>query len=238
MSVDLRRWLQTDHPVLEQRAVSPATCHYLGCGFLPEKTDRTAPSPLNGRIVFQIRGIEKIGSKLSSIILTHTGRALSPEHENLDGKYWSFPFHKSMEIFNQDKLILETSAHQQIQQYGVILVEGFFDVAALIGAGCLNVGALMGAQITEPQVERIKLLDSVVKIPKITRFLDRDAVGVSGTKKSIALLQKNGFEVEQFDWDQLFDRADSIPVKIPVKIQDPGDMSLNQLRWLRQRGII
>ncbi len=45
ISVDLRRWLQTDHPVLKQRAVSSATCHYLGCGFLPEKTGRSTPSP-------------------------------------------------------------------------------------------------------------------------------------------------------------------------------------------------
>jgi DNA primase len=134
--------------------------------------------------------------------------------------------------------MLDTSAHQQIKQYGLILVEGFFDVAALIGAGCLNVGALMGAQVTEPQVERIKFIDSVVKVPKIMMFLDRDAAGVSGTKKSIALLQKNGFEVEQFDWTQLFDRTDSIPVKIPINIQDAGDMSLTQLRWLRQQGII
>jgi len=97
---------------------------------------------------------------------------------------------------------------------------------------------LMGAQITEPQVERIRFIDSVVKVPKIMMFLDRDAAGVSGTKKSIALLQKNGFEVGQFDWAQLFERADSVPVNIPVTIQDAGDMSLNQLRWLRQRGII
>jgi len=238
ISVDLRKWLQADHPVLRQREVSSATCHYLGCGFLPEKSGRTAVSPLNGRVVFQIRGIEKIDSKLKSIILTHTGRALSQEHEALDGKYWSFPFHKSLEIFNQDRLILDTSVHQQIKQYGLILVEGFFDVAALIGAGCLNVGALMGAQITQPQIDRIKFIDSIVKVPKIMMFLDRDAAGISGTQKSIALLQKNGFEVEQFDWAQLFDRTDGMPAKIPLSIQDAGDMSLKQLRWLRQQGII
>ncbi len=236
--MDLRKWLQADHPVLKQREVSPATCHYLGCGFLPEKTGRTAVSPLNGRVVFQIRGVEKIGSKLKPIILTHTGRALSQKHEDLDGKYWSFPFHKSLEIFNQDRLILDTLAHQQIKQYGLILVEGFFDVAALIGAGCLNVGALMGAQITQPQIDRIKFIDSVVKLPEIMMFLDRDAAGISGTRKSIALLQKNGFEVGQFDWAQLFDQTDGMPVKIPLSIQDAGDMSLKQLRWLRQQGII
>ena len=238
ISVDLRKWLQADHPVLKQREVSPATCHYLGCGFLPEKIGRTAVSPLNGRVVFQIRGVEKIGSKLKPIILTHTGRALSQEHEDLDGKYWSFPFHKSLEIFNQDRLILDTLAHQQIKQYGLILVEGFFDVAALIGAGCLNIGALMGAQITQPQIDRIKFIDSVVKVPEIMMFLDRDAAGISGTRKSIALLQKNGFEVGQFDWAQLFDQTDGMPVKIPLSIQDAGDMSLKQLRWLRQQGII
>ena len=234
ISVDLRRWLQTDHPVLEQRSVSSATCHYLGCGFLPEKAGRSTESPLNGRIVFQIRGIEKTPSGLRPIILTHAGRALSPKQESSNGKYWSFPFYKSLEIFNQDKLLLDTLALQQVKQYGLVLVEGFFDVAALVGAGCLNVGALMGAQITKQQIERINFIDSVVKIPQIMMFLDRDKAGISGTSKSIALLRENGFEVEEFDWDQQFNRPGSTPVTIPDGIRDAGDMALKQLRWLRQ----
>ncbi len=236
--MDLRRWLQTDHPVLEQRAVSSATCQYLGCGFLPEKAGESTQSPLNGRVVFQIRGIEKTGSGFKPIILTHAGRALSPEQESSDGKYWSFPFHKSLEIFNQDNLLLDALAQQQVKQYGLILVEGFFDVAALVGAGCLNVGALMGAQITTQQIERIKFIDSIVKLPKILMFLDRDEAGVTGARKSIALLQKNGFEVEEFDWDQLFDRPGSCPVSIPAGLRDAGDMALIQLRWLRKQKII
>ncbi len=236
ISVDLRRWLQVDHPVLKQRAVSPETCHYLGCGFLPENS--TSSSPLNGRLVFQIRGVEKIGTDLKPIIISHTGRALTPKQENLDGKYWSFPFHKSLEIFNQDRLMLDKSAHQQVEEYGLILVEGFFDVAALVGSGCLNVGALMGAQLTKPQVERIKFIDSVVTLPKIMMFLDRDGAGVTGTQKSIALLQEQGFKVEQFDWSQQFYRTENIPARIPTNIQDAGDMTLNQLRWLRQQEII
>ncbi len=238
ISVDLRRWMQTDHPALKQRTVSPATCHYLGCGFLPEKIGKAATSPLNGRVVFQIRGVKKNGSLMKPFILAHAGRALTQEQEGSDGKYWSFPFHKSLEIFNQDKLLIDASAHRQIQQYGLILVEGFFDVAALVGAGCLNVGALMGAQITKPQIDRIKFIDSVVKLPKIMMFLDRDEAGVSGTRKSVTLLEKHGFVVEQFDWEQLFDRSVSTPVPIPNSIQDVGDMALKQLRWLRQQEII
>ena len=232
--MDLRRWLQTDHPVLKQRSVSSATCHYLGCGFLPEKAGRSTESPLNGRIVFQIRGIEKTPSGLRPIILTHAGRALSPKQESSNGKYWSFPFYKSLEIFNQDKLLLDTLTLQQAKQYGLVLVEGFFDVAALVGAGCLNVGALMGAQITKQQIERINFIDSVVKIPQIMMFLDKDEAGISGTRKSIALLRENGFEVEEFDWDQQFNRPGSTPVTIPDGIRDAGDMALKQLRWLRQ----
>ena len=235
ISVDLRMWLQTDHPALQQRAVSSATCHYLGCGFLPEKNGRTAQSPLNGRMVFQIRGIEHTGSELKPIILAHAGRALNQEQENSDGKYWSFPFHKSLEIFNQDKLILDALTQQQVKQYGLILVEGFFDVAALIGAGCLNVGALMGAQITEQQVDRIKVIDSFVKLPKIMMFLDRDEAGISGTRRSSVLLKKNGFTVEQFDWDQKFNRTGAAPATIPANIRDAGDMTLKQLQWLRQQ---
>ena len=224
--VDLRRFVQTQHPELKHRQVSEATCRYLGCGFLPERANENKQSPLNGRLVFQVRGV-------SGAILTHIGRALTLQQENADGKYWSFPFFKKLEIYNQDKLLLDTSAKDQVQRLGLVLVEGFFDAAALVESGCLNVGALMGAHMTEQQAARIKFISSHVEIPKITVFLDRDEAGVIGAQKTVAMLRKNGFSAEAFDWNQTLG---SSFVKIPMDVMDPGDMSPKQLKWLREQG--
>ena len=71
IQVDLRRFVQPQHPELKHRQVSEATCRYLGCGFLPERPNGNKQSPLNGRLVFQVRG-------MSGAILTHIGRALTP----------------------------------------------------------------------------------------------------------------------------------------------------------------
>ena len=140
-----------------------------------------------------------------------------------------------MEIYNQDKLLLDTSAKDQVQRLGLVLVEGFFDAAALVESGCLNVGALMGAHMTEQQAARIKFISSHVEIPKITVFLDRDEAGVIGAQKTVAMLRKNGFSAEAFDWNQTLG---SSFVKIPMDVMDPGDMSSKQLKWLREQGEI
>jgi len=226
--VDLRRFVQPQHPELEHRQVSEATCRYLGCGFLPERPNGQKQSPLNGRLVFQVRGV-------TGAILTHIGRALTPRQEKTNGKYWSFPFFKKLEIYNQDNLLSDASAKDQVQRLGLVLVEGFFDVAVLVESGCLNVGALMGSHLTEQQVARIKFISSHIEIPKITVFLDRDEAGMIGARKAVAVLRKNGFSAEAFDWNQTLG---SSFVKIPVAIMDPGDMSLRQLTWLRKQGNI
>ena len=229
--VDLRRWLQPQHPELRRRQVCAATCRYLGCGFLPE---RAKGSPLNGRLVFQVRGV----SGLKPVILTHVGRALTPQQEKTDGKYWSFPFFKRLEIYNQDKLLLDASAKQQVERFGLVLVEGFFDVAALVESSCLNVGALMGSHMTEEQMARVKLIGARVPVPKITVFLDRDEAGIAGAEKAVTLLRDNGFSAEAFDWNQTFEQSGLSLAKIPTTIKDAGDMSPKQLQWLRTQGRI
>lgn len=238
IKVDLRRWLQSDHPELQRRGISRRTCQYLGCGYLPERSIGAKHSPLNGRLVFQIRGVTEDRRGLRPFVLTHVGRALTQEEEKKDGKYWSFPFLKGLEIYNQDKLLLEAVTRRQLEKYGLVLVEGFFDVAAMVSSGCLNVAALMGSQMTEKQVARLKFISSRVAIPKIKLFLDRDEAGIAGAKKAGVQLKDNGFTVEIFDWAQTFDRPGLPPVKISPTIKDPGDMSAIQLQWLRNHGEI
>ena len=228
IKVDLRRWFQSGHPELQRRGVTEATCQYLGCGFLPERPRGTRRSPLNGRVVFQVRGVSQNGTDLRPVILTHVGRALTLEQEKTEGKYWGYPFYRGLEIYNQDKLLLDPQARFQVEHFGLVLVEGFFDVAALVGSGLLNVGALMGAQMTDKQVTRIKFIRSHVAIPKITVFLDRDEAGIAGSEKALSLLRSNGFSVDVFDWNQIFEQPGAPSVK------DPGDMPANQLEWLRK----
>ena len=172
---------------------------------------------------------------LSGVILTHVGRALTPQQEKTNGKYWSFPFFKKLEIYNQDKLLSDASVRKQVERLGLVLVEGFFDVAALVESGCLNVGALMGAYMSEEQVAQVKFIRSRISIPRITVFLDRDEAGMIGAQKTVALLQKHGFLAEAFDWGQTLGPS---LLKIPMTVMDPGDMSPRQLQWLREQGKI
>jgi len=102
----------------------------------------------------------------------------------------------------------------------------------------LNVGALMGSQITEEQVARVKFISSHVVISRITVFLDRDEAGIAGTEKAVALLGNSGFSVRAFDWNHTFERSGVPLVTIPTEIKDAGDMSAKQLQWLRSQGKI
>jgi hypothetical protein len=62
-----------------------------------------------------------------------------PEQETSDGKYWSYPFRKGLEIYNQDQLLIDPEAGRQMVTFGLVLVEGFFDVAKLVESDCCNV---------------------------------------------------------------------------------------------------
>ncbi len=68
---------------------------------------------------------------------------------------WSYPFKKSWELYNQDHILMDEEAWRQANTFGLILVEGFFDVAKLVEAGCRNVVALMGSAISAQQIERL-----------------------------------------------------------------------------------
>ncbi|MFH2092729.1 MAG: IS21 family transposase [Pseudomonadota bacterium] len=234
VKVDLRPFLKAEHAMLEQRGISKKVCHYLGCGYLPEKAVGSQ-SPLNGRLVFQVRGV---GRDLNPVILSHVGRALTDRQKTSDGRYWGFPFFKKLEIYNQDKLLTDPFAREQIDRFGLVLVEGFFDVATLVSAGCLNVGALLGAHISTEQVDRLKWLASHMEIKTINLFLDRDEAGRKGTIRAVALLKQNGFAVKMFDWDQKFERPGCLPLGINPLIKDPADLSLAQIKYLRKNEII
>jgi transposase/5S rRNA maturation endonuclease (ribonuclease M5) len=238
IEIDLRRYLRPDHPELDRRGISAATCRYLGCGFLSQRSWAKTASPLNSRLVFQVRGVRENGHGLQPVILSHAGRALSREQEDSHGKYWSYPFRKGWEIYNQENILLDEEAWRQANKFGLILTEGFFDVAKLVEAGCRNVAALMGSAISAEQVERLVWIHARVQFPRILLFLDRDPAGQSGIRQVREQLSHHGLPVTVFDWDQLVSFNGQRAEPIPESIQDPADLSVEQLRTLRRQGII
>jgi DNA primase len=189
-------------------------------------------------LVFQIRGVRENGHGLEPIIVSHSGRALVPEQQDKDGKYWSYPFRKGQEIYNQDHLLLDEEAARQASAFGLVLVEGFFDVAKLVEAGCRNVGAPMGAHISAEQIERLAWIRSRIGFARIVLFLDRDQAGRNGARQACERLQEHNFEVSVFDWDRT--TRDSVPdaEPIPDSIKDPADMPVQYLQHLRGQGLI
>ena len=114
-----------------------------------------------------------------------------------------------------------------MRTFGLVLVEGFFDAAKLVEAGCRNVGALMGAYITAEQIERLGWIRSRIGFSRIVLFLDRDEAGRKGTCRAFELLRQHSFEVSVFDWDRN---------PIPDSAKDAADMSVEQLQLLRVQG--
>ena len=235
IEIDLRRYLRPDHPELDRRGISAATSRYLGCGFLPQRTWAKTASPLNARLVFQIRGLRENGQGLHPVILSHAGRALTREQEDSHGKYWSYPFRKGWELYNQDHILLDEEAWRQTNKFGLILVEGFFDVAKLVEADCRSVVALMGCAISPEQIERLVWLRDRVRFPRILLFLDRDQAGQRGGRQVKEGLSRHGFLLTVFDWDQ---PSNKVAEPIPKSIQDPADMPVELLRSLRRQGIL
>jgi len=223
---DLRPHLQPFSHGMQQRRISPQTCRYLGCGYLPPYHRKR--TPLSGRLVFQVRGFTEQG--VTPPILTHVGRALDADQEASNGKYWSYPFYKGCELYNQDHLLLDDQARHQAAIHGLVLVEGFFDVATFVEAGCRNVAALMGIVLTAHQIQRLEQIQQRVGFPSITLFLDRDAPGQKATQRIENQLAQAGFTVTTFPWEQVHDTHPGA--------KDPSDLGPEVLRRLRQQHMI
>ena len=65
----------------------------------------------------------------------------------------------------------------------------------------------------------------------IVLFLDRDEAGQKGACRAFELLRPHSFDVSVFDWDR--NRPGNL---IPDSVQDPADMSVEQLQLLRVQG--
>jgi len=98
--------------------------------------------------------------------------------------------------------------------------------------------ALMGSSISEEQIERLKWIRSMVPLPHLVLFMDRDQAGTEGAKKVQERLCRRGLHVSVFDWNQSVRWQDGPTAPIDPSIRDPADMSVEQLLCLRRQKII
>lgn len=230
--------LQGLHSEFLRREVGRDSCLALGVGFLPNK--QGFRGALQDRIVFQVRGVVEKDEKLESVILTHCGRATTPEQELKDGKYYNFKgFKKSYELYNIDTLLLNQEAIRQARACGwVLVVEGCFDVLKLYEAGIYNALSSFGANLSEKVIPRFKLIAEKLGIDTFYIWFDSDKAGLDGTSKAVSLLTETGnFKVKTFDWKMQFESGKGSKA-IPEGFKDACDFSVKQLQYLRQKAII
>lgn len=240
---DLRRYLDPSHPMFAVRGIPEDVLRDLGAGYLdrPAK-QKQGLAKINRRLVFQIRGVEaQDGGELRSILLGHIGRATTEEQAVQDGKWWTYPnFQKSLELYNLDGLLLDPEAREQVEASGhVLLVEGCLDVAKLLAAGIRNVVASFGARLSPEQVRRLCFAAEHLQVRHVLVWFDRDQAGQAGAEAAAGAINSLGvLGARCFDWEQAWQSPHRGRVGIPKEVADPCDFSIDQLRWLRQRGVL
>lgn len=232
---DLLRYLKSSHPEFIRRGITTEVCEYLRCGFL-----QNGRGNMFQRLVFQIYGVS-VGDDgaLSPVLLSHVGRATT-EKQLQEAKWWQYEgFHKSNEVYNIDRVLLDEKAIEQAKSTGQILVvEGCFDVAKLVTANCLNVVAIFGSSLAAQQIEKLKLIAE--RLGQETTFLlwfDRDKAGMEGQNRALSLLVETGLKTTGFDWEKKFSKDGSM-VGFPDTVKDPCEFSIEQLKYLRKMKII
>ena len=155
------RGIDTGHPYLTRRGISPATARLFGVGMYH------GTGFLAGRCVIPIRD-EK------SRLVAYVGRAVNGE----EPKY-RFPasFRKSQVLFNLDRAMLTGLGN-------VIVVEGFFGALMVHQAGHPAVVALMGCSFSQRQSDLL-----LSHFTSVTLMLDGDDTG-RGAAEVIAQLLK------------------------------------------------
>jgi len=146
-----------------------------------------------------------------------------------------------LELYNIDKLLFDAKAIIQAKKTGhILIVEGCFDVAKLIEADIKNVVASFGACLTVDQVSRVQMIAEQLGVSRVLVWYDRDKnlAGTRGQVEALRLLEAHGFKASGFDWKHKFFSRTRGKVGIPESIGDVCDFGVEQLQWLRGRGVV
>jgi DNA primase len=145
--------LEFEHPyLLKTRGFTSDILREFGVGFYPRR------GMMHGRVVFPIRNIE-------GQLIAYVGRWAEDPVPSGKRKYFLPPgFKRGLELYNLHRAVKESTA--------VIVVEGYFDVLRLYEAGYRAVVSIMGAAITDEQVELLK-----EHFDRVLLLLDGDEAG-------------------------------------------------------------
>ncbi|MDB4885100.1 MAG: primase, partial [Gemmatimonadetes bacterium] len=149
-------------------------------GLMVQPEEGTEPRPrFRGRLIFPIYD-------LSSRVVGFGGRLLGPG----EPKYLNSP---ESPIFSKGKLLYGLNWAKQAARRDerMLVVEGFFDVVRLIGAGIESVVAPMGTALTEDQAKLIRRYTE-----RVFLLYDSDKAGLKATFRSGDELLRQGAAVQ------------------------------------------
>jgi DNA primase len=127
------RGIDPAHPYLAQRGITQATAEAFGVGFFSGK------GSMSNRLVFPIYNA-------AGELVAYAGRSLDgaePEYKFPPG------FKKTLELYNLRRAIATGSKR-------VVIVEGFFDTLNTFQAGLSCVVGLLGASLSDAQVDLLR----------------------------------------------------------------------------------
>jgi DNA primase len=163
--------LQTDHPYIADRGLSPETAAEFGLGYCKRGT-------MAGRVVIPIHDI-------AGKLVGYAGRWPGEEPPEKRPKY-KLPegFKKTSEVFNLHRALQEGSGSP------LIVVEGFFDVMRLWQLGWRRAVSLMGSHLSATQE---RLLAEHGRAGGIILLFDEDEAGRRGRANALLCLATKAF---------------------------------------------
>ncbi len=150
--------LQSDHPYLAERGLTPETIKAFDIGFCSK-------GMMADRIAIPIHNP-------AGLLVAYAGRY--PGEPGEDTPKYKLPqgFRKSLELFNIDRAVKEPS------EKPLVIVEGFFGCMNLHQHGCRKVVALMGSTMSTAQEELIRKHTNGQS--QVIVMLDEDDAGRAG----------------------------------------------------------
>ena len=101
-----------------------------------------------------------------------------------------------------------------------------------------DVVASFGTSVSSHQIGKLHLLKEVLGVKEILVWFDRDKAGSDAQHALVQALNADSLPARGFEWEQHFRSDLRGEVSIPEKIQDPCDLSTQQIQWLKLENVI
>lgn len=218
------------HAEFLRRGISKAVCETLGIGYLG-----VGRSILKGRVVFQIRDMRMVEGTPQPVILSHIGYNAEAEEKWRHYKTYD----PSLDFYGQESLAFDPHAVEQAQESGALLLAGDpFEMVKAHDCGLRNIVSPMGAALTQHQVDKLQRMAQRLGVACIRFVYPRDEAAQAAQFEAAKLVETAGLTPVKFDWEAVLGRNQRGEITIAKSIQTLGDMTLEQITWLRNQRLI